>query len=234
MTKTISVVIPTLNEAENIVRTIESVGKASGVEIIVVDGGSTDETVRRAETCGARVLRVASGRAKQMNIGAGEAVGDILLFLHADTRTPQGFEDHIRRALADPSTVAGAFSLWIDADAPGLRIVERLTNWRSRHLQMPYGDQGIFIRAEFFRAMGGFPEIPLMEDFELVRRLRKRGRIVIVPIPVRISGRRWRSLGVLRTTLINQAIILGYLVGISPPRLVRWYYGRRQNVRMER
>jgi len=227
MTQTISVVIPTLNEAEDIVRTIQSVQRVPGVEIIVVDGGSTDETVRRAVTCGAKVLSVAPGRAMQMNIGAREAVGDILLFLHADTRPPQGFEDHVRRVLIPPDTVAGAFSLGIDANAAGLRIIERLTNWRSRHLQMPYGDQGIFLPAEHFRAMGGFPETPFMEDFEFMRRLRKRGRIVIVPVQVRTSGRRWRSLGILRTTFINQTVILGYLAGVAPSRLARWYYGRK-------
>lgn len=227
MTKTISVVIPTLNEAEDIVQTIQSVQSVPGVEIVVVDGGSTDETVRRAATCGVRLLSAAPGRAMQMNIGAGEAAGDIILFLHADTRPPQGFENHVRRALTPPDTVAGAFSLSIDADAVGLRIIERLTNWRSRHFQMPYGDQGIFLRAEHFRAMGGFPEMPLMEDFEFIRRLRKRGRIAIVPIPIRTSGRRWRSLGVLRTTLINQAVILGYLAGVAPSRLACWYYGKR-------
>lgn len=223
----ISVVIPALNEAGNIIKTLGSVQHAFGVDTIVVDGGSTDETIQRAEACGVKVIGSPPGRARQMNTGAAEARGDILLFLHADTLLPWGYDHHIRRALACSDTVAGAFRLRIDDDALGLRAIERLTNWRSRRVQMPYGDQGIFIRAERFHAMGGFPEIPIMEDFALIRRLRRQGRIVTVPVPVRTSSRRWRSLGMVRTTLINQAMIVGYLAGIPPLRLARWYRDRR-------
>ena len=161
-----------------------------------------------------------------MNAGAGEALGDILLFLHADTRLPQNWISMVRKALAEPGTAAGAFEIAINGNERGLRIIERLTNSRSRRLQLPYGDQAIFVKADLFGQIGGYSDLPIMEDFELVRRLRKFGRIITVPARVITSARRWRDRGIWRTTLINQAMILGYLTGISPARLVRWYYGR--------
>lgn len=224
----ISIIIPTFNEAANLVKTLASTKNASDVEVIVVDGGSNDETVRVARSWGARVLTSAPGRARQMNAGATRATGDVLLFLHGDTRLPRGFDNHVRKILARPHTVAGAFQLRIDGQVPGLRIAERLVNLRSRRLQLPYGDQSIFLRADLFREMGGFPDMPIMEDFELIRRLRRRGRIVIAPVPVLTSARRWENLGILRTTLINYAIPLAYYLGASPSRLARWYHRKRR------
>ena len=223
----ISVVIPTLNEAEHILKTLARVQSASGVEVVVIDGGSNDQTVRLAQGFGAKVIVSAPGRARQMNAGADEGTGDILLFLHADTRLPQRFDYHIRQVLADPETVGGAFRLRTDVDSLGLRVIEELANWRSRRLQMPYGDQGIFVRADLFRTMGGFPDMPIMEDFEFMRRLKRQyGRVVTVPVPVITSSRRWRSLGILRTTLVNQVVIMSYLAGVPPSRLARWYQKR--------
>jgi rSAM/selenodomain-associated transferase 2 len=158
-----------------------------------------------------------------MNAGAAVATGEILLFLHADTHLPTQFERLVRQALQNAGTVAGAFELKIDAQLRGLRLVERMVNVRSRFLSMPYGDQAIFLKATVFHEIGGFPDLPIMEDFELMLRLKRLGRITIVPAPVLTSGRRWQKLGVVKTTLINQLIIAGYFLGIPPAQLVRWY-----------
>jgi rSAM/selenodomain-associated transferase 2 len=158
-----------------------------------------------------------------MNFGAAMAQSPILLFLHADTRLPRDFAESVRRTLALEDVVAGAFELRIESARRGLRVIERLANIRSRALQMPYGDQALFLMAEIFRQSGGFPEIPLMEDFNFVRRLKRRGRIAIVPAPALTSARRWTERGVLRQTLLNQSLICATLLGVSPDRLARWY-----------
>ena len=167
-----------------------------------------------------------------MNAGAIAATGEILLFLHADTVLPLGFEQMVRSTLQQPldkqspRTIAGAFTLKIDDHLPSLRWIEWLVAWRSKWRQMPYGDQAIFLTAETFRSVGGFVEIPIMEDFELIKRLQSLGRIEIVAAPVLTSARRWLQRGVWQTTLINQAIIIGYSIGISPDLLANWYRRR--------
>jgi rSAM/selenodomain-associated transferase 2 len=224
--KRISIIIPTLNEASNLSATLASTRSAADVEVIVVDGGSTDATVEVARPWGTEVLLSPPGRARQMNTGAARAMGEILLFLHGDTRLPRGFDRYVREILERPDAAAGAFRLHVDGRLPGLRIMERLVDVRSRRLQLPYGDQAIFLTADLFWDMGGFPEMPIMEDLELIRRLRRRGRIVIAPLPVLTSVRRWENLGMVRTTLINYAIPLAYYLGVSPSRLARWYHGK--------
>lgn len=219
----ISVIIPVLNEAEAIAKTITQAQQATNTEIIVVDGGSSDDTVPIARSLGVQVISSQPGRAVQMNAGAAVATGEILLFLHGDTLLPTDFAQQVRQTLKLPQYVAGAFELQIDSQLPSLRFVERFVKWRSRYLQMPYGDQAIFLRAKIFRQMGGFAELPIMEDFELAQRLRHRGAIALVPQPVLTSARRWEKLGVWRTTLTNQLIILGYVWGVSCDRLARWY-----------
>ncbi len=221
----ISVIIPVLNEAKVIGAALRQVPRTKGVEVIVVDGGSRDSTANIAEANGARLIHTAAGRARQMNAGAAIARGEILLFLHADTQLPPDFARLVCETLSCPGVVAGAFRLRINSPRPSLRAIEALANFRSNLMQAPYGDQALFLRADCFRAAGGFPEMPIMEDFEFMRRLRSRGRISIAPATALTSGRRWERLGVLRTTLVNQAIILAYLLGVAPERLARWYRG---------
>jgi len=223
----ISVIIPTLNEAETILTTIMSANSAPEVELIVADGGSTDGTADIAAKAGTRVLVTSPGRARQMNAGAAVATGDVLLFLHADTTLPQGFDTYVRETLKENTVVAGAFEFKAIPSLPGMNIIERLANWRSRRLQLPYGDQGIFVRAELFRKLGGFPEVQIMEDFELIRRIRRYGRVATANIPVLTSSRKWKARGVLSTTLLNQVIILGHLIGVPPEHLSTWYNRNR-------
>ncbi len=227
MGASISIIIPTLNEAEAIGRTLDSAAGA-GIERIVADGGSADATAAIALARGAAVVTAPRGRASQMNAGACVARGETLLFLHADTLLPPQFGAEVQRTLDLPGVVAGAFSLRIDGSGARLRWVERLANWRSRVLQLPYGDQGFFLRAELFRALGGFPEMPLLEDLEMARRARRRGRITLSPLAALTSARRWESVGILRATLLNQVFLLAYLLGMPPRKIAQWYYREGQ------
>lgn len=223
----ISVIIPTLNEAAHIGETMAR-ARQSGVEIIIADGGSEDATVEVARQVGVRVVHSEPGRACQMNCGAAVALGEILLFLHSDTLLPPNFDHDIEVTLAQPHAIAGAFHLGI---AQATRAMQRVTAWanrRSRWLQQPYGDQALFMKQSVFEQQDGFPEIPIMEDYALVQRLRKQGRIRIAPSAVTTSNRRWRQRGVYRTTLINQCIILGYHLGVSPGILAQVYSGRTE------
>ncbi len=222
----ISVIIPTLNEASSLPRTLESLGHHENTEIIVADGGSDDLSREIARHLGAEVLESPRGRALQMNHGASAASGSVFLFLHADTLLPVTWAETIRVALADPGVCGGAFSFMVEENSFGLRLIERLTNFRARWLSLPYGDQGIFVRSCVFEEMGRFPSLPIMEDFEFMRRLRKRGSIHILPEHAVTSARRWKRLGVWRTTAINQAVILGYYMGIAPEKLARFYRRR--------
>ncbi|QLE56162.1 TIGR04283 family arsenosugar biosynthesis glycosyltransferase [Nostoc sp. TCL26-01] len=220
---TISIIIPTLNEAGNIKQVITNIQPRTNIEIIVVDGGSQDDTVALAESFGVKVISSSPSRALQMNAGAAIANGNILLFLHADTRLPVGFDEMIRSVLQQPGVVAGAFTLRIDGSGLPLRLVELGVKWRSHFLQMPYGDQAIFITKEFFIQIGYFPEIPIMEDFELIIRLKHIGKIAIISASVITSARRWMQKGVIKTTLINQIVIIAYLLGIAPEQIRTWY-----------
>ncbi|BDI14859.1 glycosyl transferase family 2 [Nostoc cf. commune SO-36] len=226
----ISIIIPAINEAVNIKEAIATTQPSTNIEVMVVDSGSNDGTVEIAKSLGVKVISsFPPGRAVQMNAGVLAASGDILLFLHADTRLPTGFDEMIRTALQQPGAVAGAFKLQIDASLLSLRWVEWGVNVRSHIYQMPYGDQGIFLTKEVFQQIGNFPELPIMEDFELMRRLKRVGRIVIIPTPVVTSARRWLQKGVFKTTLLNQIVIIAYLIGVSPERVRRWYRREKFN-----
>ena len=219
----ISIIIPTLNESDTIATTLSTLTNRSQVEVILVDGGSCDDTADIAKSSGAKVLRTTPSKARQMNAGAAAATGEVLLFLHADTRLPEYFEKPILGHINQNGVAAGAFQLCIDSDVRGLRFIERVANWRSRHLQAPYGDQGIFVTKSLFHEIGGYPDIPIMEDFELIRRLRRKGKIVIVNKSLKTSPRRWLNMGIFKTWLINQIMIIAYYFGVSPERLARWY-----------
>ncbi|MFN6474096.1 MAG: TIGR04283 family arsenosugar biosynthesis glycosyltransferase [Nostoc sp. SerVER01] len=219
----ISIIIPTLNEAANIKEAIATTQARINIEFIVVDGGSSDDSVEIAQSLGVKVISSSAGRAVQMNAGAVAASGEILLFLHADTRLPAGFDEMICTALQQPGIVAGAFNLRIDASLLSLRWVELGVKWRSHFCQMPYGDQAIFLTKALFQQIGGFAELPIMEDFELMRRLKAMGRIAIISTPVVTSARRWLQKGVFKTTLLNQIVIIAYLLGVSPERIRCWY-----------
>lgn len=232
----ISIIIPVLNESGIIKQILEELKQHSGIEIIVVDGGSQDQTVSIAQGVVAKVLTVVGrGRGGQMNEGANVAQGKILLFLHADTKLPPDFIKLITNTLIRPNIIAGAFELTIQGGERSLRWVELLVKMRSHLLSLPYGDQGIFISKQAFIKSGGFAEIPIMEDFEFIKRLKQQGKIAIAPGAVTTSGRRWQKLGVWQTTLINQFIIVGYYLGISPTRLGDFYrrQGKKREVRKD-
>lgn len=222
----ISIIIPALNEGAGIGKTL-SVLRGDGnkdIEIILVDGGSHDDTVQEARPCCQRVLETPRGRARQMNAGAAAASGEILFFLHADSHPPTGYANMIRTALREPDTVAGAFDLNISGRGHAYRLIERVANLRSRLTRVPYGDQGLFMRRSTFQAMGGFREIPIMEDIEMGRRLRRMGGIAFMHPPIRTSARRWQQEGVIRATMRNWSLIMAYTIfGISPERLAMHY-----------
>jgi rSAM/selenodomain-associated transferase 2 len=222
-TEPIAVIIPVLNEESVLGATLRSAHAGSRLETIVVDGGSSDKSLEVARTQGARTMSTARGRARQMNAGATLATSPILLFLHADTRLPPGFDQSVRDTLNRSGVVAGAFELGIASRRWPYRLIEKAVNLRARYLQMPYGDQGLFVRAGLFHRLGGFRDMPIMEDVELIKRLRRCGRVVVVPLPATTSARRWQRLGFWRTTWINQKILLACRLGVPPQRLARWY-----------
>jgi len=218
----LSVIIPALNEERTIGHALDRTRFGSPWEVIVVDGRSTDRTREVARAHGATVVDSPPGRGQQLAAGASIATGDTLLFLHADTSLPWGFDDYVYRALGQPGVAAGAFRLVIDGEGRSFRLIERFVDYRSRVHQMPYGDQAIFVQTSVLRDVGRFPGIPIMEDYVLIRRLRRIGRIAIAPAAVVTSARRWTEQGVWRTILRNQMCIAAFRVGVSPHKIARW------------
>ncbi len=216
-----SVVIPTLDEEDQIAAAIRS-ATAPGVEVIVVDAGSTDDTRQRAQAAGARVMTSPSGRARQLTTGASQARGDAIVFLHADTRLPGGFADAIRMVLRDPAVVGGAFRFRFDHRTLALRMVEWGTRARVALLGLPYGDQALFVRRTVLDAIGGFPDTPIMEDLDLVRAMRRRGRLAYLRDPATTSARRHRAYGVFRTAARHGLAAIAWGLGLDRARIAAW------------
>jgi rSAM/selenodomain-associated transferase 2 len=222
-----SIIVPVLNEAESInsqIAHVQRISEGCSCEIIVVDGDPEGATIKAVKD--GDIISVASirGRAWQMNEGARVAGGDVLLFLHADTQLPENALTKIDGVLRNQNYVAGAFDLSLDSGKLILNLIGRMASVRSRMTRVPYGDQAIFVRREYFDKIGRFKEIPLLEDVELMRRIKKRGdRIIILPDPVTTSARRWDKEGIFFVTLRNMLIINLYRLGVSPERLAKYY-----------
>lgn len=223
-----SIIIPALHEQEQINSVIENVRNQyyEGVcEIIVVDGDPAGSTISAIEISEIITKTAPRGRGKQMNIGADAAKGEVLIFLHADTRLPNDALEKINQVLLDERFVGGAFDLGIDSNRLFLKYIAARASLRSRLNRIPYGDQVIFIRKDYFNKIGGFKEIPLMEDVDLMRRIKKdRKKIYILPYKAMTSARRWERDGALYTTLRNQLFIALFYLGVSPSRLAKYYW----------
>ncbi len=221
----ISIIIPTLNEEANLPVTLRQLAERPDVELLVVDGGSTDRTVEIAQTFTPYVFVTRAGRAAQMNVGARHATGDILLFLHADTFLLPGALDELQRRLIGDGAVGGAFDLHIDSPKRICKLIAKVSSQRSRLLRLPYGDQGLFVWRQVFEALEGFPDVPIMEDISFVLRLRQAGRLTFIRTGLITSGRRWNANGVVKTTLVNWWVTVLFFLRV-PPRTLRRSYDR--------
>ena len=219
----LSVIIPVLNEASRIADAVRHAWDLRPYEVIVVDGGSTDGTTKIAARQRCMLLRSARGRAIQQNTGARHAVGDVLLFIHADTWLAADAAGQIAKAIGKYALVAGAFLQRIEHSASIYRLIERGNALRARVLGMPYGDQALFIRSDVFRQLGGFPNVALMEDVLLMQQLRRRSLPVLLPGPLHVSARRWEEYGVVRQTLRNWLLLIALELGAPPERLAEFY-----------
>ena len=226
----LTVIIPALDEEASIARAIRSCREVGPCEVVVADGGSRDRTVEIAQGEADTVITALPGRAGQMNAGAAVAHGEVLLFLHADTLLPAVSFSSVVGALKNPAVIGGAFRVRLAA-SPGAGRYVRATLWitgwmigvRAGVTRSFTGDQAIFVRAEAFRSLCGYPEVPLMEDVELSRRMRRAGKTVLLPLHVETSGRRWEAWGPLRTILFMWGLRTGYLLGWTPSRCADAY-----------
>ncbi|MDD3471287.1 MAG: TIGR04283 family arsenosugar biosynthesis glycosyltransferase [Syntrophaceae bacterium] len=219
MNSSVSVIIPTLNEEPNLEVCINALGSMRDFELIVVDGGSRDDTVTIAKKMDAQVFTTSPCRASQMNLGARMASGEILVFLHADTLLPDNWIQIVRKTLVPPNVILGAFEFSLDELRWQFLLIRKLANFRSRFFQMPYGDQALFVGRDNFYRIGGFPEIMIMEDFAFCRLAKRHGLIKTVSAQAITSCRRWKNRGIIRNTLINQYIIALFALGASDRKL---------------
>ena len=221
----LSIIMPVLNEGDGIAAALDALAdlRATGAEVIVVDGGSRDATVQQAELRADQVILAPRGRALQMNAGAERASGDVLLFLHADTRLPAEADRIVLNGLERSRRAWGRFDVEIEGCSPLLPVVARLMGLRSRLTGIATGDQAIFVRRQAFQAVGGFPAIALMEDIALCKRLKRLGRPLCLRACVTTAGRRWEKNGVLSTILLMWRLRLAYFFGADPKELARQY-----------
>jgi len=221
----LSIIMPVLNEGESIAAALDALAdlRARGTEVIVVDGGSRDATVQRARPRADRVVLASRGRALQMNAGAEQASGDVLLFLHADTRVPADADHVMLKGLERSGRVWGRFDVKIDGRSPVLLVVAWFMNLRSRLTGIATGDQATFVRRSAFQAVGGFPAIALMEDIALCKQLKRVSRPLCLRERVITSGRRWEKKGVLSTIILMWHLRLAYFFGADPKELARQY-----------
>jgi rSAM/selenodomain-associated transferase 2 len=226
----LSIIIPVLDEAATIAEALAALAplRDRGAEVIVVDGGSRDRTVEQAFPLADVVITAPRGRGSQMNAGVDAAHSDVLIFLHADTRLPPDADRVVVAALAQSQGVWGRFDVTIAGRSPLLRVVAAMMNWRSRATGIATGDQAMFVTRAAFARAGGFPDIPLMEDIELSRRLKALGPPACLAARVTTSGRRWDRDGIIRTVFMMWRLRLAFFLGAEPARLARQYgYGVR-------
>ena len=227
--KKISIIIPVLNESEGINDTVEHLNGLItstnvSVEIIVVDGDPEGKTIASIRDKNTITTTGKTGRAAQMNKGAELATGKTFLFLHADTRLPDEGLNVIVASCDGKTTKAGAFDLAIASGKNVFRLIETMANVRSHLTGIPYGDQGLFFHADYFRALGGFADIPIMEDVEIIRRMKKRGdRVIFLKDTVQTSSRRWQKEGVWKCTLRNWSLVSLFVAGVKPQKLAKFY-----------
>jgi rSAM/selenodomain-associated transferase 2 len=221
----LSIIMPVLNEGEGIAAALDALAvlRALGTEVMVVDGGSRDATIQRARLRADRVIAAPRGRGLQMNAGADKASGDVLLFLHADTRLPADADHVVLNGLERSGRVWGRFDAEIEGQSPLLVVIAWLMNLRSRLTGIATGDQAMFVRRDAFQAAGGFAAIPLMEDVELCKRLRRVSRPLCLRERVVTSGRRWEKDGGLNTVVLMWRLRLAYFLGADPKALARRY-----------
>lgn len=224
----LSIIIPVLNEREGIVAFLESLQplRQRGCQLIVVDGGSVDETLQLTEGLADQRLTSKAGRANQMNRGAEVAEGTVLLFLHADTFLPECADELIEQGLKETGREWGHFDVRLSGQQPLLRVVERMMNCRSQWSGIATGDQTVFVSKSLFDEVGGFPSIALMEDIAFSKSVKKKGRPLCLKEKVQTSSRRWEEKGIIKTIFLMWSLRLGYFLGIKPTQLVKIYYGK--------
>lgn len=220
----ISIIVPIRNEPPEAVERFRRLAGSPEVELLVADSGANEETTHAFEAIGARIIRAAGSRGERLALAARAAHGEIFFFLHCDSDPPDNALPAIQQSVSN-GTVAGAFSLaYHEADAR-LRWIAWWANLRSRAFGLPFGDQGLFCRRDAYERAGGFRNLPICDDVDLVRRLKRTGKLVIRPEKTQTSARRYRERGALRQVLRNWRVLLGYFAGISPRTLERWYHG---------
>ena len=223
----VSIIVPTLNEAQGLRDTLTQIQQLCPHELVVSDGGSDDNTLKIAKKFTEHVVRGPAGRALQMNAGAQIATGDIFIFLHADSLIEPASYEKMLHSLKSSEKIGGAFSLCIDSDKWSLRLITRLANLRSKYLGMAYGDQAFFVKNSTFQQMNGFAEFPICEDIDFFKRLRKLGPVILLKEKSLTSPRRWMKEGIWFTTLRNILIMILFKLGFPPRILTKWYQAIR-------